>query len=204
IGIYHPDYAQYSLGFYTMLLEIKWSLANDKKYYYPGYVIPGRPRFDYKLRIGDVEYYDPKDQHWKDWNKFDLNQLPINLLNNKFKTLSQFLNQAGIPHQKIFYPLFEEELIEYQGKRFIKFPILLSCYHKNENLFPLILEYDLMKGCYRLSHCIVIDNHISVYTSDLASRYGCDLCCLSFLYEATCLLETNNFEEIKKEILIHK
>ena len=31
-------------------------------YYYPGYVVPGYHRFDYKLKIGEVEFYDPTSQ----------------------------------------------------------------------------------------------------------------------------------------------
>lgn len=61
-GIFHPAFAKYSLGFFTMLMEIEWARDNGKLFYYPGYVIPGRPRFDYKLRIGDVEYFNANDR----------------------------------------------------------------------------------------------------------------------------------------------
>ena len=63
-GIFHNDYEKYSLGFYTMLMEIKFGIENDFEYYYPGYVIPGYPKFDYKLRIGEVEFYDANKDIW--------------------------------------------------------------------------------------------------------------------------------------------
>ncbi|HFB99628.1 MAG TPA: hypothetical protein ENJ53_02375, partial [Phaeodactylibacter sp.] len=57
MGIFDPKYSRYSLGFYTMLAEIEYGKKNGFHYYYPGYVIPYYPKFDYKLRIGEVEFY---------------------------------------------------------------------------------------------------------------------------------------------------
>ncbi len=34
-GVYSPDYRGYSLGFYTMLLEIKWCMSQGMNHYYP-------------------------------------------------------------------------------------------------------------------------------------------------------------------------
>lgn len=53
LGIYDPDYKDFSLGYYSMVQEIKYGMERGFKYYYPGYVVPGYPRFDYKARIGD-------------------------------------------------------------------------------------------------------------------------------------------------------
>ncbi|MEM9992319.1 MAG: arginine-tRNA-protein transferase, partial [Bacteroidota bacterium] len=49
LGMYDPDYAGYSLGFYTMLVEIQYGQAQQFDYYYPGYIVPGYERFDYKM-----------------------------------------------------------------------------------------------------------------------------------------------------------
>ena len=40
---------KYSLGFYTMLLEIDFGIKSGAEYYYPGYVVPNYFKFDYKL-----------------------------------------------------------------------------------------------------------------------------------------------------------
>lgn len=63
-AVYDPDYQQYSLGFYTMLAEIEYGKQHGFEYYYPGYVIPNFPKFDYKLRIGDVEFYNALEDIW--------------------------------------------------------------------------------------------------------------------------------------------
>jgi arginine-tRNA-protein transferase len=58
LGLHDPEYARFSLGFYTMLEEIDFARGSGLRYFYPGYVIPGLPALDYKLRIGAVQYLD--------------------------------------------------------------------------------------------------------------------------------------------------
>ena len=70
-GIYHPDYQQQSLGFYTMLREIQFCQEQGIRYYYPGYVVPGYARFDYKARIGEVEYFDLANHSWRPYHLFN-------------------------------------------------------------------------------------------------------------------------------------
>ncbi len=64
MGVFDPEYGKYSLGFYTMLAEMQFGKINGFDYYYPGYVIPGYPKFDYKMKIGEVEFYDAENDHW--------------------------------------------------------------------------------------------------------------------------------------------
>ena len=64
MGVFDPAYSKYGLGFYTMLAEISYGKEKGFSYYYPGYIIPGYPKFDYKLRIGKVEYYDADEDVW--------------------------------------------------------------------------------------------------------------------------------------------
>lgn len=49
MNFYHPDYRKYSLGKYLMLLKINHAQAYRKTHYYPGYLVSGYPKFDYKL-----------------------------------------------------------------------------------------------------------------------------------------------------------
>ncbi|WP_116126517.1 hypothetical protein [Lewinella sp. IMCC34183] len=64
-GIYDPAYASASLGLYTMLLEVELGLERDFTYYYPGYYSPTFPAFDYKLRLGPMEYRDIASGEWR-------------------------------------------------------------------------------------------------------------------------------------------
>ena len=49
MNFYHPDYRKYSLGKYLMLLKINHARIQQKIHYYPGYLVDGYPKFDYKL-----------------------------------------------------------------------------------------------------------------------------------------------------------
>jgi arginine-tRNA-protein transferase len=64
---YHPDYKRYSLGKYLILLTLDYLRANHYRYYYPGYVIEGLDKMDYKLFLGkdQAEYFKPETLSWE-------------------------------------------------------------------------------------------------------------------------------------------
>lgn len=49
MNFYDPTYRRHSLGKYLMLLKIEHALSQQMQYYYPGYLVHGYPKFDYKL-----------------------------------------------------------------------------------------------------------------------------------------------------------
>lgn len=51
LNFYHPNYKKYSLGKYLMLLKIEQSIREGKEYFYPGYIVNGNSRYDYKKLI---------------------------------------------------------------------------------------------------------------------------------------------------------
>lgn len=62
-GMFDPDYEDFSLGIYTMLLEIEFSIQNNKIYYYPGYAYIEPSFYDYKKQFFGLEnlnYYTGK------------------------------------------------------------------------------------------------------------------------------------------------
>ncbi|MFZ9718989.1 MAG: hypothetical protein ACO3BD_06495 [Chitinophagaceae bacterium] len=70
VNFFDPDYAAYSPGKYLMLKTIDFMRMQGLSWYYPGYVIVGRPKFDYKLFLGaeSAEYYDPEVSDWKPYH----------------------------------------------------------------------------------------------------------------------------------------
>jgi arginine-tRNA-protein transferase len=65
-NIFLPEYKKYSLGKYMILYAMQTALANGLTYYYPGYISPTYPYFDYKLFMGKecVEVYDVATKQW--------------------------------------------------------------------------------------------------------------------------------------------
>lgn len=67
LHFYDPDFARHSLGKYLMLLTLDQLGTAGCEWYYPGYVVSGIPRFDYKLFLGRdrAAYFEPAEQAWR-------------------------------------------------------------------------------------------------------------------------------------------
>jgi leucyl-tRNA---protein transferase len=52
-----------------MLIKIRYAMENNMNYYYPGYISPDYPKFDYKLFPGS-EYAEVYDTTSEAWTKF--------------------------------------------------------------------------------------------------------------------------------------
>ena len=62
---FHPDFSKYSLGTYTLLLEILKSQELGMEYYYPGYSYDVPSQFDYKMNFNALEAYSWKTGEWE-------------------------------------------------------------------------------------------------------------------------------------------
>lgn len=67
VNFYHPAYRKHSLGKYLMLLKMAHAVQEQKTYYYPGYLVYGYPKFDYKLFacLAATEVYDCRSGQWQ-------------------------------------------------------------------------------------------------------------------------------------------
>jgi len=65
LNFYHPSYKKFSLGKYLMKLQTDHSREEGKKYFYPGYVSPTYPKFDYKIiDAGATEKFIRSKEMW--------------------------------------------------------------------------------------------------------------------------------------------
>jgi leucyl-tRNA---protein transferase len=62
--IFNPAYSQFSLGSYTMLLELMLAQELGKKFYYHGYAYNVPSQFDYKLNFNALEAFDWQTGTW--------------------------------------------------------------------------------------------------------------------------------------------
>lgn len=67
LHFFDPDYRRYSLGKFMILLTIDFLREHGMDLYYPGYVVAGNPKMDYKLFLGRecAAYYDPAGPSWR-------------------------------------------------------------------------------------------------------------------------------------------
>jgi len=67
LHFFDPLYKDYSLGKYLMLLTVDFLKSSGYELYYPGYVIAGNDKMNYKLFIGKeaTHYFAPETISWK-------------------------------------------------------------------------------------------------------------------------------------------
>lgn len=68
---FDPDYRRHSLGKYLILLTVDYLRDSGRVWYYPGYVVQGHPKMDYKLFLGEehARYYDPENSRWRPFTR---------------------------------------------------------------------------------------------------------------------------------------
>ena len=175
-GIYDPEYEKYSLGFYTMLEEIHYSQEAGLLYYYPGYVVPDYPRFSYKLRIGEVEYYSLPHQAWRPYQNLAPPQVPIKLMERKLREMAQYLAHQGVVAELLYYPLFEANLFGFWHAPYFDYPMFLLCTQRKNKRKFLCLVYNPRSSQYELLVTSLFDdlqlyfNHS--YTASFDKRYN--------------------------------
>jgi|AntRauTorckE5430_2_1112549.scaffolds.fasta_scaffold00508_11 arginine-tRNA-protein transferase len=124
LGVYDPLLKSFSLGYYTMLLEIQYCIDNGMRYYYPGYVVPGYQRFDYKLRLGNSEYFDLRTDSWIAYDQEDINHNgPTESQRRWLALLTDQLSSINEKHPGVFiYPLFEAGLYDMWNEDYLPYP----------------------------------------------------------------------------------
>lgn len=95
-NFYDPDYRRYSLGKYLMLIAVDDLRSKGFSYYYPGYLIAGRDKMDYKIFLGKevTQYYDPETKRWEGYHEgIHLTQAPENDEDPELDFLIQILEE---------------------------------------------------------------------------------------------------------------
>lgn len=158
IGIYDPAYRDYSLGLYTMLEEIDFCRRIGKAYFYPGYVAPGYPRFDYKLRIGQVQYFEVSRQDWLPYVNHPHHPTPLGEMERQLQRLQQLLHAHRLPGRLMRYPLFEANLFGFWSAPYLEYPLFLLCATPPRYAGYMIVVYDVRVAQYKLLRCTPFDD----------------------------------------------
>lgn len=170
-GIYHPDYKNDSLGFYTMLKEIDFCLKAGLRYYYPGYIVPGYSRFDYKARIGQVDYYDINRNDWLPLDQLEAEQTPIRQMEGQLQKIQVALQAKGIYTELKYYPLFEANLFGYWRLPYFDYPIFLMCHQdQKQHLYEAII-YDPRTHLFQLLRCSGIEEFQFYFNDHFALNF---------------------------------
>ena len=85
VNFYDPAYRKYSLGKYLLLLKTEYARRQQLAYYYPGYLVQGYPKFDYKLFACEAatEVFDCLNSQWQPFDWAAVNAQSAALLANE-------------------------------------------------------------------------------------------------------------------------
>ena len=171
IGVYDPDYRKYSLGMATLLFEIQYGAANGYEWFYPGYVVPGNPRFDYKLRSGSTESYDLYSRQWLPSDLVLSEILPFERIEQKIMAFSDILTETGKLHKVIYNSILEANFYKTEEMEFIDAPCFLLSFDEDpDNQHLAAITYDPHQNRYDCWSCSVLDNFEPDFWNDLRNR----------------------------------
>lgn len=154
--IYHPDYKKNSLGKYLMFLKIDFCRQQQKKYFYPGYLVPGYKSFDYKLEIGkdQLEYFNLATGHWLPYKSFNDSANPLTSMSQKLEQLRIFLDKNDIASTFLYYKFFDVNLDPgFHGNELFDYPVFLYCFPSMGSFDYHIIVYDVRDHCYHFFQC---------------------------------------------------
>lgn len=158
LGLHDENYSKSSLGIYTMLLEIEYAMKFNKSYYYPGYILDNEKSFEYKLRLGKMQFYNWKGQ-WVLQERFPKFSYYGDLIKEKYLMVQNLLSLNKIPFTTYLYPLFTLGFVDNAIDPLLKSAIFIS--FKPHNKPDIILEYDIDEDLYRLMQ-IEVCNWINI------------------------------------------
>ncbi len=150
MGCYDPDLASESLGFGTLLLELRLAREQGRRYHYSGYILPGAPVMDYKLRLA-TELYEPVEDRW----------LPVSALQDWDLFTDRIDRALGAAHTALMSHGLTAEIGRYRYSEvqawnpnlppMLTHPVVLACGPWNGGL--VMVAWDDLDGHYEVLRC---------------------------------------------------
>lgn len=107
LGIFHPDFSKYSIGIYTMQLELELAKTSGLKYYYPGYVAYEPSKFNYKLKLSEtIEFYDWFTKKWISFDNRDQRIKVNDYFTTQIEIAKSWMDLFKLKYEELFYPYF--------------------------------------------------------------------------------------------------
>ena len=105
-GFYDPAYDKYSLGLYTLTLEVDWCKARGYDFHYAGYIVPDNDIFEYKRRTGRLEFYNDVLRLWLPIELLQRDQLPDEVQRDALSNYHELYTALGVDFEMRMRPQF--------------------------------------------------------------------------------------------------
>ncbi|NJO87236.1 MAG: hypothetical protein HC821_04380 [Lewinella sp.] len=110
-GIYDPSYGSYSLGLFTLALEVEFCMRREMVFFYPGYVSDENATFDYKHRLGQMEFFELFCGNWLAYGRYPHLQRPLARLLKALRVVQEQLQQTGLDSRVLLYPHLDKRYV---------------------------------------------------------------------------------------------
>ncbi|MDX2285115.1 MAG: GNAT family N-acetyltransferase [Bacteroidia bacterium] len=169
LGLFDAEYSRLSPGLYTMLCEIRYGIGQGLRWYYPGYVLDGDPSFNYKLRLGDMQYYTFEGR-WQRMSRLDPDRLAGNVIHAAIARAELLLSGSPIRPQRHYNVFFSLGYLVNQQDSFLESPLLLICrWHSEDRLIGI--DYLFEQGCYRIVEVYVSPDYPDIMLAEYSDAY---------------------------------
>lgn len=199
LGIYDPKLKSFSLGYYTMLLEIEHCLQQGLRYYYPGYVVPGYERFAYKLRLGPSEYFDLQTEKWLPYDEEEVSTNgPTEVQHSALNALAENVRKKlGKAAPVVTYPLFEAGLYDVWNENYVPYPYFYPVgLDASESM--IIIAFDPKERTYFVLQCDHLVEAQAMFNSSYLSSFGEGNFFTDILSIRNLLYQTKSLETISR------
>jgi arginine-tRNA-protein transferase len=153
-SFYDPGYRKNSLGKFVIYQKIKHCFASGFKYFYPGYFVPGYPRFDYKLKIqhGALEFLNLASGEWFHIDTFEERDVPLQTMMEKLNLLRIAFANQNLKAEVFYYDYFDANLVHSLSHlELFDFPAFLATAPDPvTNTFESIVYFDVRDNQYHL------------------------------------------------------
>jgi len=149
LAMFDAEYQEFSLGIYTMLKEIEYGQTTGRKWYYPGYVLDQPSSFDYKLTLGEMEYYTPS-KRWGKFSNLNRKNTVAAKLRRAMQDLQKVLKSENLPYHSWYYPYFSMGYMPLWKDRFLHMPWVLELGHDLDGM--CIIGFCAERHAYVLTH----------------------------------------------------
>ena len=194
LGIFDPDLSSFSLGYYTMLLEMEFGLSRGLSYYYPGYVVPGYQRFDYKLRLGTSEYFDVRDEQWHDYTELDpAREAPVEAQEIALRHFVRVYGEMGVGVTLKIYPLFEAGLYDIWNDAYFPYPYVVPLRKRPDQPF-VVVAFDPRQREYQVLECRHMIQTQLMFNAEYLQSFGTDTFVTDLLAVRNTLMQSSSAE----------
>ena len=197
IGLHDPAYSTWSLGLYTLLEEREHLRVCGGRYLYPGYVVPGMTMFDYKRRLGALQFLG--DDGWSPHEPREERLERAAHAQGRLDALRSAVEAVGIPFTQRVYPGFwvgqaTNRLRLSSGRPMVDSLLHLGPPTRGGRSF-LIAEHLLGEDTFQLSR-VATDPRLDLLEEYEAEHHPGDEYETSALRRAEVLLRSGDPEEI--------